>query len=171
MIPTLETDRLRLRDWREDDFEPYAAVWADPEMASFMGGACSREGAWRRMAAVVGHWHLRGYGTWAVEDKSTRAFIGWCGLWYPEGWPEPELGYCLVRGTQGQGFATEAARCARSHAYEVLGWTTLISFIDLRNEPSIRVAQRLGARRESIRVMRGMEGAIYRHPGLDPVST
>jgi RimJ/RimL family protein N-acetyltransferase len=116
------------------------------------------------MAAVVGHWSLRGYGTWAVEDRATGAYVGWCGLWFPEGWPEPELGYALVRAAQGRGLATEAALAARAFAYETLGWSTLISFIDLRNQSSQRVAERLGARCESTRLLRGMEGGIYRHP-------
>ena len=95
-MPELETDRLRLRQWREDDIEPFAATFADEHSARFLGGSCSRDQAWRRMAALVGHWTLRGYGYWAVEEKRTGVFVGGVGLWFPDGWPELELGYWLM---------------------------------------------------------------------------
>ncbi len=171
MIPVVETERLILRGWRQADFEPYAALWSDEALARHMGGPCSREDAWRRMAAVAGHWTLRGFGTWAVEERTSGAFIGWCGLWYLEGWPEPELGYALVREAQGRGYATEACLRARSYAYDTLGWSTLISAIHPDNTASLHVARRLGARCETTRLLRGSEMGIYRHPSPEVVLT
>ena len=76
----LQTERLILRQWREEDFEPFADFYGDEEMARYVGGPCSREQAWRRMAAEIGHWTLRGYGYWAVEEKETREFVGGVGV-------------------------------------------------------------------------------------------
>lgn len=160
----LETQRLLLRQWKAQDFESYAAQYADEEAARFIGGSCNREQAWRRMATVVGHWTLRGYGIWAVEEKHTGQFVGGVGLWFPEGWPELEVGYWLVHAMQGKGYATEAALKARQYAYDVLGADTLVSYIHPDNEPSKRVAERLGARYESEIVLLDYgRHCVYRH--------
>lgn len=146
----VETERLLLRQWRESDFEPYAEYYSDEEMARFVGGPCDRPAAWRRMASLIGHWELRGYGYWAVEEKVSGNFVGAVGLWFPEGWPELELGYWLTRETQGKGYATEAGATARDRAWEVLGAESLVSYIHPDNQPSKRVAERLGARSERV---------------------
>jgi len=144
-----------------------ADLFAHEPTARFIGGTCNDEDAWRRMATLVGHVALRGYGVWAVEELSTRQFIGYCGPWYPHGWPEPEIAWSLRASFQGRGFATEAAVCARRYAYEVLGWRTAVSCIALQNDASIRVALRLGAKLERTAVNRGWDIGIYRHPGPD----
>jgi len=164
VIPVIETERLLMRGWREEDLGAYAEFYADDELARFVGGACARDEAWRRMATIVGHWTLRGFGMWALQEKVRAGFVGWCGLWYPEGWPEPEVGWGLVRSAQGRGLAVEAARAARDYAYGALGWSTLISFIDLQNHASRRVAERLGARFERTAMLRGAEAGLFRHP-------
>ncbi len=163
-IPTIETARLTLRPWRDSDLDAFAAFSADPYTARFVGGVCGREEAWRRMAAYAGHWLLRGYGLWALEEKSSGAFVGYSGLWFPEGWPELELGWSLVKAAHGKGYATEAAARARAYAYEVVGAKTLISIIDKQNYASQAVANRLGATYENVFLLRGAEVVIYRHP-------
>ena len=149
-VDQLETKRLRLRHWREDDFNSYAAYYANEETARFVGGCHDRDKAWRRMASELGHWILRGYGYWAVEEKETAAFVGCVGLWLPEGWPELELGYWLMPEMQGKGYAAEACLRSLDYAYEVVGVDTLVSYIDPENEPSKRLAERLGGRYENI---------------------
>ncbi len=139
MIPVLETERLVLREWREEDFEPFAALYADQEDARFIGGVHGRDDAWRRMASIAGHWLLRGYGTWALGEKATGAFAGWSGLWRPEGMPGCDLGWTLLASVRGRGLAQEAALRTRRYAYETLGWDTIISLIHPFNAPSIRV--------------------------------
>jgi len=165
MVPTLETERLRLRGWREEDHDPFADFCANEATARFMGGACSREDAWRRVAIQIGHWALRGYGSWVLEEKASGDWVGYSGLWRPHGWPEPEVMWGLAADAQGRGYATEAAQRARSFAYDKLGWTTAISCIDPENLPSQRVAQRLGAKREGHMELRGSMIGIYHHPG------
>lgn len=161
----LESERLRFRHWRDDDIEPFAAFCANEATARFVGGACSREDAWRRMAMFTGHWALRGYGNWVLEEKSTNRFVGYAGLWNPDGWPEPEIMWCLLAEAHGRGYATEAARRARDFAYGSLGWTTAASFIAAENAASRRVAARLGAVHERDHELRGHAIGIYRHPG------
>ncbi len=163
----LETERLRLRQWRLDHFEPYAAFYGDPEASKFVDGPKDRGMAWYYMACEAGHWHLRGYGMWALEEKATGDMVGFCGLWHPGDWPEIELGWSLFRPARGQGFATEAAKGARFWAYETLGLKTLVSYIDPENEPSKRVAKRLGASYEQTITLRDTSAEVYRHPAPD----
>ncbi|MEX0286120.1 MAG: GNAT family N-acetyltransferase [Paracoccaceae bacterium] len=144
MIPVLETDRLILRAPKAEDFDRFAAFFGS-DRARYVGGPITREQAWRALAAELGHWHLRGYGRWALEEKETGAFCGIIGLWYPEGWPEPEIGWELMDGFEGRGFATEAAIAARTYAYDVVKLPTLISLILHENIGSARLAERLGA--------------------------
>lgn len=160
----LETDRLRLRHWLEKDFDAYASYYADEETARFVGGTHTRDKAWRRMASELGHWALRGFGYWAVEEKATGALVGCVGLWLPEGWPELELGYWLLPQMQGMGYAAEAGRRALDYAYAELGVDTLVSYIDPDNEPSIRLAERLGGRyEETIELLDFGPHRVYRY--------
>lgn len=142
--PLLETERLFLRGWTESDFEPYARMMADADVARFIGGVMTRNSAWRSMAAIVGHWALRGYGFWVVERKSDRAFLGRVGLWQPEGWPALEVGWGLDRPHWGQGYATEAAQATFDHGFRTQPVSRLISLIAPDNTASQRVAARLG---------------------------
>lgn len=163
IVPTLETERLVLRPWREVDHELHARFCADEQAQRFIGGACGPEEAWRRMAVFIGHWQLRGYGPWVITLKGDDRFIGRAGSNFPLGWPEPEIGWSLLAEHQGRGLATEAARAARDHAYRVLGWPTAISLIADGNIGSERVAQRLGAVRERTLDFRGKSAGIWRH--------
>ncbi|MGO4735365.1 GNAT family N-acetyltransferase [Bosea sp. 2KB_26] len=168
MIPVLETKRLVMRGWAKGDFDRVAAFLGDEQLTRFVGGASGRDDAWRRFSSMAGHWSLLGFGLWALEAKEDGRLVGWCGLLSPEGWPEPEIGWSLFAGEHGRGYATEAALRARDYAYRDLGWTTLMSFIHPDNRPSIRVAERLGARFEKPFVIRGWEVGIYRHPAAEP---
>ena len=161
--PTLQTDRLVLRPFRDDDLDAYAAMCADAEVMRYLGGrsVLSRADAWRQMAMFVGHWQLRGFGMWVVEERASRALVGRVGLHYPEGWPDRELGWALARPYWGHGFGVEAARAALAHAFDSLGWSRAISMIDPDNHRSIRLAQRLGERHEGDVVLRGHRLLVY----------
>ncbi len=163
-IPELETERLIMRAWRDGDLDTLSAFYEDEESARFIGGPLPRDQVWRRMASLVGHWVLRGYGFWALEEKASGHFAGWCGLWYPEGWPEPEIGWGLMPQMRGRGYATEAALRSREYAYRDLGWTTAISFIAPENAASRAVAERLGARPDYEFDLFGAPAIVYRHP-------
>ncbi|HJQ34364.1 MAG TPA: GNAT family N-acetyltransferase [Pyrinomonadaceae bacterium] len=160
---TLKTERLVLRMLREDDFEQYAAIVADPEVARHLsdGKPLSRADAWRQMAFVVGHWQLRGYGMWAVEEAATGRLAGRIGFLNPEGWPGFELGWTLAPEFWGRGYATEGARRALEYAFTEMGREHVISLIRPDNLPSIRVAERLGERLEGSAQIFGAEARVY----------
>lgn len=160
-----ETERLVLRRPEEKDFEPYEQYYSDPQLAKYVGGVADRDGAWRRLAALIGHWELRGYGYWAVEEKASGLFGGCVGLWRSAGWPELELGYWLVPAMFGKGYATEAGAEARDFAFEEVAADSLVSYIDPANDPSKRVAERLGARFDGeIELLSHGRHCVYRYP-------
>src|SRR5215468_10618156 len=95
-IPTLLTERLRLRPFRRSDLDDYAALNADPEVVRHLGGETWDRGrSWRHLAFLIGHWQLGGSGMWALELKETGTFIGMVGFAEPEGWPGFELAWTL----------------------------------------------------------------------------
>jgi len=158
-----DTPRLRLRQLTAADFDDYAALCADAEVMRYVGdrGSLSRDDAWRQLAMFVGHWALRGYGMWAVEELASGAFVGRVGLHFPEGWPERELGWALARPFWGRGYAFEAATAALRIAFDALGWSRAISLIAPANVRSIRLAERLGEQFERNLVVRGHEVSLY----------
>lgn len=158
---TLETKRLVLRMLREEDLDGYAEMCADEEVMRYIGKPMSRMEAWRSMAMMIGHWQLRGYGMWAVEERQSGAFIGRIGCWYPEGWPDFEIGWMLRRAYWGRGFATEAARAALNYAFSELQRPHVVSLIHPENMTSIRVAERLGERLEGRAQIFGIEVLVY----------
>jgi RimJ/RimL family protein N-acetyltransferase len=148
-IPTLVTERLRLRAFRRSDVDDYAALYADPEVLRYLGCGpepWDRGRSWRHMAFLLGHWQLGGSGMWAVEHRETGAFIGVVGFAAPAGWPGFELAWTLVRRWWGNGYATEGARAALAHAFTVWQKDRVISLIHPENRASIRVAERIGER-------------------------
>lgn len=142
-VPTLTTERLTLRAPKLDDFEHWAAFFASPRSA-LERGPCDRKEAWRIWAADVALWQLKGYGPFGVEARDTGTYIGEVGIYEPEGFPEPELGWFVIPEAEGQGYAAEAARAVIEWARNDLGWTRLINLIDPENTRSIALGQRLG---------------------------
>ena len=143
-IPTVETARLRLRAPEPRDFEAYADFRAS-ERTRVLGGPNTRAEAFHMFCGLVGHWHLRGYGRWLVADRETDAALGIVGLYFPEDWPEPEIGWSVFDAAEGRGIAHEAAEASRAYAYDVLGWTTVASLIVPSNARSAALARRMGA--------------------------
>ena len=163
-IPILETERLRLRPFRLSDFDDYAAMCGDPEVARYLLTRLSREQSWRHLAFLVGHWKLRGYGMWAVEERETGTFVGRIGFADPDGWPGCELAWTLLRCWWGRGYATEGARAALVHAFTVLDKDRIISLIQPENRASIRLAERLGESLQGRTEILGKEHLVY---GID----
>lgn len=149
-VPRLETTRLILRGLAPADTDAFCAMMADDEVARFItpaGRGLPRDEAWRSMATVVGHWALRGYGFFAVEEKATGAFVGRIGPWQPEGWPGLECGWTIARGFWGRGYATEAAIASIRWIFaQQPSLARIISVIDPDNLASQGVARRIGER-------------------------
>lgn len=143
-IPTLTTSRLNLRAPQAEDFPVYRSFFADAEASYFYGGPLRTDQAWRLLAVDFGHWQLRGYGRWAVVERASGQMIGGCGLWWPEGWPRPELTWWLVAQARGKGYATEASRAAIAFGYDTLKWDLVQTHMDDANDAARRLTVRLG---------------------------
>lgn len=164
--PVLETDRLILRAPQQGDYEPWADL-ATSDRAIHIGGPLTRPLAWRAMGHLTGHWVHRGFGMFIFCAKGDGTPLGMTGPWFPEGWPEPELGWSVWNAAaEGKGFAFEAATAARAYAYATLGWHTAVSYIHPDNARSIALATRLGAMRDTdVATPFGDDPClVYRHP-------
>lgn len=155
-----------LREWRQDDLDFFARLYADPEVTRFLGDGSTldRAATWRAMASAVGHWALRGYGQWVLTLKDSGEAIGRSGLYDPEGWPGLEVGYVIAPEQQGHGYATEAAGAALRYAHEVVRAQRVISLIRHGNVRSQRVAEKLGGVREEDTAMLGTPVMVYAYP-------
>jgi RimJ/RimL family protein N-acetyltransferase len=151
-VPVLETERLKLRGHRLEDFVHCAAMWADPEVTRYIGGKpYTEEESWARLLRYAGHWSLLGFGYWIVEEEATGNFIGEVGFAdYKRDLPAlkgiPEIGWAFTTQASGKGYATEAVRAAVawSDAHFVSPRTACI--IHPENVASIRVAEKCNYR-------------------------
>jgi RimJ/RimL family protein N-acetyltransferase len=163
LIPIIKTQRLILRGFRQEDLEAYGDMCKDGEVMRYLGGkSLPRSEAWRNMSMIAGHWMLRGYGMWAVEESKTGEMIGRVGCWYPEGWPGFEIGWTLRRAFWRQGFATEAGKAAMNYAFRELQQPEVISLINPENIASRTVAEKLGERVSGKTEIFGHEVLIYK---------
>ncbi len=126
-----------------EDFPAYQAFYADAEASAFYGGPLRADQAWRVLAGHVGHWQLRGYGLWAVRDKTTGQTLGGCGFTWPEGWPRRELTWWLLPEARGRGVATETSVAAIDHAYTEYGWELVETHMDDKNLAAKALVERL----------------------------
>ena len=144
----LVTDRLRLRQWRDEDLDPFGALNADPEVMRFFPDRLSRAQSdefARKLRATIDR---QGWGLWAVEVAEGPSFIGFVGLSRPSFrahfMPAVEVGWRLARSSWGNGYATEAASAAVSFGFDRLRLEEIVSFTSAINERSIRVMRRIG---------------------------
>ena len=155
-----ETPRLRLRQWRESDREPWAAMNADLRVMEHFPKPLTREESDASLDRARAGIALRGFGHWAVERRDDAAFLGFVGVWPVRDEmsfaPAVEIGWRLARHAWGQGYATEAARESLRIAFEVLGLPRVVAYTAMTNEPSTAVMRRLGMSEE----------ARFDHPAL-----
>lgn len=168
--PSFTTERLTLRPQAPSDFDAHAAFYGSARSVG-MGGPYDRAAAWRQFATELGHWAMKGYGFWTAVVTATGRTVGQVGFWNPEGWSEVEIGWAMFEGSEGKGFAYEAAVRLRAHAYDTLGWGPLTSVIVPGNTRSEALAARLGAvpEREWLSPS-GRTGVIWRHPGREDLA-
>jgi RimJ/RimL family protein N-acetyltransferase len=144
----LTTDRLLLRQWRDSDREPFAALNADPAVMEHFPALQTREQSDALIDRNIPELDGRGWGLWAMEVKDTGEFIGFTGLNVPTFeapfLPGVEIGWRMAKGAWGNGYATEAARAALAYAFGPAGLDEIVSFTATPNLPSQRVMQRIG---------------------------
>lgn len=128
-------------------------MWADPVVTRYIGGKpLSGEEAWTKLLRYVGHWALLGFGYWAVEEKATGNFIGELGFsdykreLVPSMDGVPEVGWVLVPGAHGKGYATEALRTALAWGDTRFGPAKTFCLIHPENVASLRLAEKCGFR-------------------------
>jgi len=147
----LTTPRLRLRLWRDEDLEPYAALNADPRVREFFPSVQTHQESADSMQSIRDHWQRRGFGLWAVEVIDGAPFIGFIGLSVPSFdapfTPCVELGYRLAFEHWKRGYAAEGSRAAIGFGFSTIGLPEIVAMTAVDNERSRRVMERLGMTR------------------------
>ena len=143
-MPSIETERLRLRIVRRDDLDDLAKLFADPDVVKYVGDGkpASREDAAKAVESMIAHWQKHSFGRWIAADKSNGAFIGFGGLRSLFG--TPEVVYHLTRKNWGKGFATELARAALRFGFEERRFARIVGITKPPNTASIHVMEKLG---------------------------
>ncbi len=156
-----ETPRLRMRQWRDADREPFAAMNADPAVMEFFPSPQSRAASDASIDAWQSQFAANGWSNWAAELIESGQFIGFVGLSVPRRVlpfsPCVEIGWRLARPYWGQGLASEAARRALRIGFENLGLTEIVSFTAVGNQRSRAVMERIGMRNAN---------QDFEHPGV-----
>lgn len=164
MIPTIETERLRLVPPTIECLEAYENFYTDPEASKAYGGPISIEQVWARLKADVGSWYLLGFGVWMVQLKSNNSFVGTCGFWQGKQWPK-ELTWWITPKCRGKGIATEASNAALLYACNKFNWENIETYMNDENIAARALVEKLGGeiiRRESFND--GLSRNIYKLP-------
>jgi RimJ/RimL family protein N-acetyltransferase len=160
----IETERLKLRMFNEKDCKDMHEYYADSECMKYTSGRVFNEHeSWQKVAALAGHWIIRGYGSYALEDKATGNLIGIAGLDYPSDWPEPEIQWGLLRRYWGKGYASEAVKAIKKMCESSVPEMSLISLIFKDNINSANLAKAVGATFEREYEFRNDTCLIFRH--------
>jgi len=167
-IPILESERLRLRHHRIEDFPHSAAMWADPKVVRYVGGKpLTEEESWTRFLRYVGHWAVFGFGYWVAEEKATGGFVGEIGFadykrdLQPSLNGIPEIGWVLASQAHGRGYATEAVRAVVAWGDSHFGSVRTACIIAPGNLASIRVALKCGYRESHATTYKGHSVMIF----------
>ncbi|WP_025129255.1 GNAT family N-acetyltransferase [Pseudomonas sp. PH1b] len=147
-ILQLESARLLLRQWRDDDLPAFAAMCADPQVMRYFPAPLSRLESAALIGRIRGQFAEHGFGVWALERKDTGAFIGFTGLgvvgFEASFTPAVEIAWRLAREHWGLGYASEAAWTALRCAFDRLTLDEVVAFTTLGNLPSQKVMQAIG---------------------------
>ncbi len=150
--PTIETDRLILRQNRPSDLEDRIAITDDPDFMRYVGGVYDRQENWARLMRYIGHWATFGFGLFAVEEKGSGRYVGNVGLAYfqralgSDFDSYPEAAWMVAQWAEGKGYASEAMTAALGWYEGAFGAGRQVCIIDPDNAASLRLAARLGFR-------------------------
>jgi RimJ/RimL family protein N-acetyltransferase len=161
-VPILETERLKLRGHRLEDFAQCAAMWADPLVIRYVGRKpLTEEESWTRFLRYAGHWYFLRFGYWVAEEKTSRKFVGEVGFadykrdLEPSLKGVPEIGWVLAASAHGRGYATEAVRAAVEWGDKHFEGARTACIIAPDNLASIRVAKKCGYRQFQLATYKG----------------
>jgi RimJ/RimL family protein N-acetyltransferase len=157
----LVTERLRLRQWNDDDYEPFAAMGRDPRVMEFFPSLLSPEASRDLATRMRRGIEVRGWGFWAAEVRATGELIGFIGIEVPDSslpfQPCVETGWRLAHAHWGKGYATEGAQAAVRAGFESAGLDEIVSYAVVANGRSRRVMDKLGMR---------CDGFTFDHPKI-----
>ncbi|MGD0543171.1 MAG: GNAT family N-acetyltransferase [Candidatus Acidiferrales bacterium] len=144
----IETERLLLRRWNEEDRELFYRMNADPRVMEFMPECMMRAESDLLFERINEHFRKHGFGLFAAELREERAFIGFVGLAVPSFkahfTPCVEIGWRLSADHWGRGLATEAAQAVVKYGFDELALDELVSFTVPQNMRSRRVMEKIG---------------------------
>lgn len=170
-IPVLETPDLVLRTPRAEDLPEAAALHHDPRFYRYLGGQPhDEETVWRRMLSHLGHWVMLGYGSWALEEKTTGRYAGTVGFFdvqralTPSLKGTPEAGWVLAPRLHGRGYARQALAAALAWADTHLPAPRTACIIDPDNAASLRLAHRFGYREYARSPYHGQDIVLLERP-------
>lgn len=150
-IPSLETERLRLRGHTLADFDSMLRLWSDAQVTRYIGGRPqTEEECWARLLRYIGHWSLLGYGYWLIEEKRSGSIVGEAGFSNlhraiePPLGDIPEAGWVFSPEHHGKGYATEAVKGALRWGDSHFGSQPIVCLVHPENQPSLRVAHKCG---------------------------
>ena len=147
-IPEIITERLTLRQWRNEDRDPFAALNADPRVRQFFPSLLTREESDQSIDRIQDHFARHGFGMWAVEVREDTPFIGYVGIvvasFQAHFTPCVEIGWRLAFDSWGHGFATEGARAVIRAGFDSFGLTEIVALTAVANLRSRRVMEKLG---------------------------
>ena len=163
VMPEIETERLRHRMLRPEDLSDLVSIVGDSEVMTYLGVdggvALSREEAHDALTKMIAFWDQRGFGRWAVLNKSTGHMVGLCGLRLMD--DTPELFYAFAKDVWGLGLATESAKACLRYGFEELGFARIVAASRHANGASIRVMEKIGMRYEKDINYQGVDAVCY----------
>lgn len=148
----IQTERLILRPWREEDREPYLATCNTAAVSQHVGGPASVASIDAAIARIHASQKAHGHCYWAIERAADGAFLGYCGLRHANdpGAPidgEIEIGWRLREDAWGQGYALEAARASLGWGFENLSAGRIVAITSVGNSSCLKLIERLGMQR------------------------
>lgn len=161
---TLETSRLILRNWTDEDIEPFFLMNQDPEVMEYFPGLLTMDMVQSFISRMKEQLTDKGFTLWAVEEKKSKAFIGFIGLnipaWEAHFTPCVEIGWRLASAYWGNGYATEGAKAVLEFAFNHLKLKRVVAFTVPENIRSRKVMEKIGMTRD-------LDGDFL-HPKLEP---
>jgi RimJ/RimL family protein N-acetyltransferase len=161
-LPNFETERLLLRAPQLSDWTILEPIWTT-DQGRFIGGPMSQGDAWLDFNQLIACWMLRGFGPLTVVRKSDQEILGLIILEHENGDPEPELGWLFTKEAEGHGYAFEAAKVLLNEATNIFGSGKFVSYVEAGNDRSVRLAERLGARKDKAPHPDSRNVWVFRH--------
>ncbi len=148
----IETERLILRTWKEEDIEPYFLINQDSKVLKYLLGPLTREHIQEVIERMNAQQNERDYTLWAAELKSSKQMIGFIGLnytdWKSKFTPNVEIGWRLGSQYWGNGYAPEAAKACLDYGFNKINLKEIISFTVPSNAKSLKVMEKIGLKRD-----------------------